>query len=73
MPETWPLVPEKKSSVGDAAVIVRYRAHPAMMRVLVPRPGTSEFPEVAVNNFIDKHVLDKLRRLNLPPSPLAVC
>ena len=57
--------------VGAAAVIVRYRAYPAMTRVLVPRLGTVAFPEVAANNFIDKHVLDKLRRLNLPPSPLA--
>jgi hypothetical protein len=57
--------------VGDAAVIVRYRAHPAMMRVLVPRPGVAAFPEVAASNFIDQHVLDKLRRLNLPPSPVA--
>ena len=57
--------------VGDAAVIVRYRAVPAMARVLVPRPGTASFPEVAANNFIDEHVLAKLRRLNLPPSPLA--
>ena len=57
--------------VGDAAVIVRYRAVPAMARVLVPRPGTASFPAVAANNFIDRHVLDKLRRLNLPPSPLA--
>jgi hypothetical protein len=58
-------------SVGDAAVIVRYRAVPAMARVLVPRPGMANFPEVAANNVIDRHVLDKLRRLNLPPSPLA--
>ena len=57
--------------VGDAAIIVRYRAQPAMMRVIVPRASTTAFPEVAVNNFIDKHVLDKLKRLNLPPSPLA--
>lgn len=57
--------------VGDAAVIVRYRAQPAMARVLVPRPGTAAFPDVAANNFIDKHVLDKLKRLNLPASPPA--
>jgi hypothetical protein len=57
--------------VGDAAVIVRYRAHPAMASVLVPRSGTGAFPDVAARNFVDKHVLDKLRRLNLPPSPLA--
>jgi cell division protein FtsB len=57
--------------VGDAAVIVRYRAHLAMMGVLVPRPGSAAFPEVSAKNFIDSHVLEKLRRLNLPPSPLA--
>src|SRR5207248_10073261 len=57
--------------VGDAAVIVRYRAQPAMMHVLVPRPGDAALPGITANNFIDKHVLDKLRRLNLPPSPLA--
>jgi hypothetical protein len=57
--------------VGDAAIIVRYRANPAMARVLVPRAATAAFPDLAPNNFIDKHVLDKLRRLNLPPSPVA--
>lgn len=57
--------------VGDAAIIVRYGAQPAMMRVLVPRTSTNALPEVAANNFIDKHVLEKLKRLNLPASPLA--
>jgi hypothetical protein len=57
--------------VGDVAVVVRYRAYPAMMRVLVPRAVTSTFPDVQPNNFIDRHVLEKLKRLNLLPSPLA--
>jgi hypothetical protein len=56
---------------GDAALIVRYRAEPAVALVLVPRPGKEPFPEVEANNFIDRHVLAKLRRLNVPPSPPA--
>ena len=56
---------------GDAALIVRYRAEPALALVLVPRPGQEPFPDVAPHNFIDRHVLDKLRQLNLPPAPLA--
>jgi hypothetical protein len=59
------------SGVGDTALIVRYRAHPAAARVLVPRPGAVAFPDVKPNNFIDTHVLAKLRRLNLPPAALA--
>ncbi|MBY0514392.1 MAG: DUF1553 domain-containing protein [Gemmataceae bacterium] len=57
--------------VGDAAVIVRYRSQPALARVLVPRPGSSPFPDVKPLNAIDTHVLAKLRRLNLPPADLA--
>ena len=57
--------------VGDAAIIVRYRAQPAMARVLVPRPDTGAFPDVKPNNFVDTHVLAKLKRLNLPPAALA--
>jgi len=35
------------------------------------RAGKDAFPEIAANNFIDKHVLAKLRRLNIPPAALA--
>ncbi len=57
--------------VGDACLMVRYRAQPVAARVLVPRPVAIAFPDVAPNNFIDTHVLAKLRRLNVPPA--AVC
>lgn len=57
--------------VGDTTVIVRYRAQLAMAQVLVPRPGPAAFPDVKPRNFIDGHVLAKLRKLNLPPAPLA--
>jgi hypothetical protein len=58
-------------AVGDAALVVRYRGHPAMSRVLVPRPGKDITAGTQPNNFIDRHVLAKLRQLNLPSAPLA--
>ena len=57
--------------VGDAGLMVRYRAQPAAARVLVPRPAASAFPDVTPNNFIDAQVHAKLRHLNL--SPAEVC
>lgn len=56
--------------VGDTAIIVRYRAELAMALVMVPRPGAVEMPKIAPANFVDDHVLAKLRQLNLPPSAL---
>jgi hypothetical protein len=56
---------------GDAALLVRFRAEPAVALVLVPRAGSEPFPDVTPHNFIDRHVVTKLRRLNIPPSPLA--
>ena len=56
--------------VGDAAIIVRFRAEPALTVLLVPRPSADRFPEVKPQNFVDRHVLDKLRRLNVPPAEL---
>jgi hypothetical protein len=58
-------------SVGDTALVVRYRAYPATALILVPRPGPAEITEARPSNFIDKQILAKLRRLNLPPAPLA--
>jgi hypothetical protein len=56
---------------GDAAILARYRAEPAVALAVVPRPGGGPFPDVKPGNFLDAHVLDKLRRLNLPPAALA--
>lgn len=58
-------------SPGDAALIVRFRAEPVVAVVLVPRAGKEVFPKVAPHNFIDAHILAKLKRLNLPPAALA--
>lgn len=56
---------------GEAALIVRYRAQPVMARVLVPRSMPSPSFDIQPHNFIDTHILNKLRRMNLPPAALA--
>ncbi|MCE9530180.1 MAG: DUF1549 domain-containing protein [Planctomycetes bacterium] len=56
--------------VGDTAIVARYRAEPAMAMLVSPRAGSEPFPAVQSVNFIDKHVLDKLRRLNIHPADL---
>jgi hypothetical protein len=56
--------------VGDTAIVVRFRAQPALATVLVPGETTAGLPQVAEHNFIDRHVFDKLRRLQLPPADL---
>jgi len=58
-------------TVGEAALIVRYRAQPAMARVLVPAANERPSPDAKAQNFIDDHVLTRLRQLNLPPAELA--
>jgi len=57
--------------IGDAGLMVRYRAQPAAARVLVPRPSADPFPQVIEHNFVDRHVLAKLRLLNLQPAELS--
>jgi hypothetical protein len=56
---------------GDTAIVASYRGHLATARVLVPAPVAPGFvyPAVAEENFIDREVFAKLRRLNILPSP----
>jgi Protein of unknown function (DUF1549)/Protein of unknown function (DUF1553) len=61
----------RATGVGDTALIIRYRSEPAMATVLVPRPSKDAFPETTGNNFVDQHVLAKLKLLNIPPAPVA--
>jgi hypothetical protein len=56
---------------GDAGVRVRFAGEPALATLLAARPGGGPFPAVAPNNFIDAHVLAKLRLLNISPAGLA--
>lgn len=55
---------------GDTALVARFRAEPVVALVLVPAEARAGFPEVKENNSIDRHVFDKLRRLNVPPAEL---
>jgi hypothetical protein len=56
---------------GDTAMLVRYGAEPVMSMIVVSRPGSEAFPKVTPFNFVDEHILAKLRRLNIPPADLA--
>lgn len=55
--------------VGDTAIIVRYGAEPAVAMVVVPG-APIDLPAAPANNFIDEHILSKLRTLNVPPADL---
>lgn len=57
-------------AAGGAALLARFRGQPAVSRVFVPAEAKSAFPEVKEHNFIDKQVLDQLRRLNIHPAEL---
>ena len=61
----------KAQGVGDAAIVVRFRADPVVAQVVVAREAAQGIAEVAPFNFVDEHVLAKLRRLNVPPADLA--
>ncbi|MBY0229220.1 MAG: DUF1553 domain-containing protein, partial [Gemmataceae bacterium] len=54
---------------GETAIVVRYRAEPALHQLAVPRQGK---PSGAIpNNALDARLLAKLDRLGLSPAPLA--
>jgi len=55
-------------ATGDASIVVRYRAEPVMALVVVPGAAAGAFPVEAPAGFVDRHVLDKLRKLNIQPS-----
>lgn len=56
---------------GDAAIMARFLGQIAICHVDIPLPGAVEdqfYASLPVNNFIDKHVWEKLKRLRLTPS-----
>jgi hypothetical protein len=55
----------------DTALMIRYRSEPTVALVLVPRSGKIDGPPTVASNFIDKHILAKLKLLNTPSAPLA--
>jgi hypothetical protein len=56
--------------VGDAALVIRFRAEPALATLVVPRSATETAADARPHNFIDRHILAKLRRLNIPSAEL---
>jgi hypothetical protein len=61
----------KAVGVGDVAISVRFRDEPVMVMALVTRPGDDVVQTQVPENFIDEHVLAKLRRLKIPAAELA--
>ena len=59
-------------SPGAVAVMATYMGQVDVFRAIIPRAEViREYPDVAEINFIDRHVNDQLRKLNLLPSPPA--
>jgi hypothetical protein len=71
--EVTPLGQVKSLRPGDTALVVSYRGNVLGVRILVPTPSAPGFkyPIVPKNNYIDKEVFAKLRRLNVVPSDLS--
>ena len=60
----------KALEVGDTIVIARYRGDPVMAQVLIPANAKGEFPPTKEHNFIDGHILARLKSLNITPADL---
>jgi hypothetical protein len=59
----------KVSGHGEAAVTVWYSNFVAANRITAPFEAQGQLSLGLRNNYIDEHVLRKLQKLNLPPSP----
>jgi hypothetical protein len=56
---------------GEVAVMASYANCVDTFRAIVPRPQTiANYPAYPANNFIDDHVVNKLKKLNIAPSEL---
>lgn len=60
----------KALGIGDTILLARYRGDPVMSQLLVPGAPKGDFPAVKEHNFIDRHVLARLRQLNIHPAEL---
>jgi hypothetical protein len=57
---------------GEVAVMASYVGAVDTFRARIPRPGRiDQYPAFPANNFIDGHVLARLKDLNIAPSELA--
>jgi hypothetical protein len=68
--EVSPLGKLKTLRPGDTAIVVSYRGHVLPVRVMVPAstPPGFRYPDLPMENFIDREVFTKLKRLNMVPS-----
>jgi hypothetical protein len=56
---------------GEVAIMASYMNCVDIFRAIVPRSGaTAKYPAFPENNFIDGHVISKLKKLNIAPSDL---
>ncbi len=61
----------KTTGSGEGTVSAWYLSRLAIVTITIPQPGkpdTEAFAALKPRNFIDEHVLTKLRELNIPPS-----
>lgn len=57
---------------GQVAIMASYMSAVNIFQALIPRrQEITNYPELVERNFVDKHVYDKLRKLNVLPSKLA--
>jgi hypothetical protein len=58
--------------VGETAIVARFeRTFAATSVMVLPGDGKFTLTPVPTGNFIDRHVVEKLNRLKIAPSPLA--
>ncbi len=56
---------------GEVAIMASYANCVDAFRAIVPRPEViAKYPAFPENNFIDRHVINKLKKLNIAPSEL---
>jgi hypothetical protein len=57
--------------VGDTSILVRFPGEVGIATVVaMPAKASADFPKVQPHNFIDEHVLARLRQLDVHPSEL---
>ncbi len=60
----------KAIDFGNTIVIARYRGDPIMAQILIPAEATGDFAEFKEHNYIDRHIIARLKSLNIQPADL---
>ena len=53
---------------GTTVAVIRYGAEPVLANLLIVPAASKPFPEVKPHNFIDEHILARLRAVDVPPA-----